>query len=137
VELKDEKVMEDLKIRLELEPMVLGSVKLTHLEIEVSHDKGGFGLGDTIQRRGVRCDVHPIKVEDFNGSKIYGRIFDGQIRHQGFFTFLIDCEKKSPKKMKMAFERIKPHAEEIKDLFIRGNYNGIAQLVKNAVGDGK
>jgi hypothetical protein len=129
--------MEDLKIRLPLEPMALGISKLTHLEIVVSHDKGGFGLGDVIHRTGVRCDIHPVKLEEFDGMKIYGRIFDGRTRHTGFFVHLIDCKKKSPKKMQMAFEKIKPRAEKIKDLFVKGEYKAICTLLRDLIGDGK
>ena len=132
--------MGDLKIRMELEPKVLGLDKLNHLEIAISHDKGGMSWGTGEYRScGVRCDVHPLEVtySEYNGVKheINGRVFDGKTEHQGFFVHLIDCQKKSPKKMQMAFDKIKPHANEVKDLFIAGKYNKIADLLVKVVNE--
>ena len=132
--------MEDLVIRLELEPMALGLDKLTHIEIEVSDDKGGVSRGTGEYRScGVRCDVHPIELRkmEYGGRahNICGRIFDGKTEHQGFFVHLIDCKKKSPKKMQFAFDRISPHAEEVKDLFLKGEYCKIADLLTSVVNE--
>lgn len=124
--------MTDLRIDLELQPKALGLDKLTHLRIEIDHDKGGlsWGTGD-YHSCGVVCNVHPIEKQDFNGHTIIGRVYDGKTEHQGFFVFLIPCGRKSPKKMQLAFDKVKPHAEEIKDLFLAKNYVGVANLLTN------
>lgn len=129
--------MTDLKVELPLEPKALGLDKLTHLRIEIDHDKGGFSWGTgEYHKTGVRCNVTPIEItySEYQGvkHKIYGQVFDGKTEHQGFFVHLIECQRKSPKKMQAAADKVLPLGEEIKKLFLERKYVEIANLVVNA-----
>ena len=124
--------MKDLIKDIAIEPFKVGNVELNHLRIEISHDKGGFSYGTGEYRAcGVRADIKPIEKKDFNGHIIIGQCYDAKTEHQGFFVHLIDCERKSPKKMQKAADKIFPHAEEIKDLFLNGKYVEIATMLQS------
>lgn len=123
-----DKLIKDLAI----EPFKIGNIEINHLRIEISHDKGGHSWGTGEWRPcGVRADIKPIEKKGPNGCTVIGCCYDGKTEHQGFFVHLIDCQRKSPKKIQIAADKVFPHAEEIRDLFLEGKYVEIATLLQN------
>ena len=117
----------ELKISFALEPNVLGLERLNIFEIEVKHSKRGYGS----TFNGIVVSVTPLERKEWNGHAIFAHIYDGNWRHQGFRVAIESCARKSPKKMENYFEKIKPYASKIKDLFIKGEDKAILCLLRD------
>ena len=118
---------QDLRKDVVIEPFKVGHSELNHLRISISHDKGGVSwmTGET-RPCGIRADIKPIGKHD----GIISTIYDGQTEHQGFCVPLVECSRKSPKKMQLVAGKILPKAEQIKELFVSGKYEEIVTLLK-------
>ena len=121
-------------IKLENEIKVDSLHSLNAIKIEVQHDKGGYSWGTgEYHKTGIKVDVTPIKQEERSWSVLY----DGKKEHQRFFVFVKDCGRKSPKKMQQVADCVLPLSEKIVELFLAGNYCGVADLIVNSCKDVK
>ena len=128
--------MEKLVKEIEITPIKVNELKtITHLRFEIDHDKGGvsWGTGD-YHNTGVKLNVKPIS-RDPRYPNLYSVLYDGKTEHQGFFVFLCPCSRKSPKRMQKCADVILPMAEEMTDLFLKGDYVSIAKLAQEATKD--
>lgn len=104
--------------------------ELNVIEIEVSHDKGGYNMFTGESRRtGIICSIRPMGRHDGCCSTI----IDGKTEHMGFYTFLVPCGRKSPKKLEMVANEILPLSEKIAEMFLEGQYQAIANMMTSAV----
>ena len=120
--------MNTLSRDIEITPIkVNGSrTELNVLTIEIDHDKGGYSnFTGEYHQTGIIFRISPKGKH--NG--IVSQIIDGKTEHMGFYVFLLPCGRKSPKRMQMIANDILPHGEEIADLFLKGEYTEIANLV--------
>ena len=127
-----ERLIKDIELA---NPIVVnGNPKLTHIRLEVDHDKGGvsWGTGE-MHKTGIKVNVTPIEVSytEYNGVqyKLIGQTFDGKTEHQGFFVFCVPCGRKSPKKMEKVAEAVFPIADKIVENFLSGEYSTCADLI--------
>ena len=116
-----------------IDPIVIDqNHRITAIRLEIKHDKGGFSYGTgEYHNTGVILNLTPI-CRDPRYPNSYSVLYDGKTEHQGFFVHLIECQRKSPKKMQAAADKVLPLGEEIKKLFLEGKYVEIANLVVNA-----
>ena len=128
--------MENLSKEIKIDPIVVNELKtITHLRFEIDHDKGGMSLStDEYRKTGIRLNVTPIS-RDPKYPNSYSVFYDGKKEHQGFFVFLCPCARKSPKRMQKCADVIMPMAEEMTDLFLKGDYVSIAKLAQEATKD--
>jgi hypothetical protein len=117
------------------EPIKVHELKsITHLRIEIDHDKGGMSWGTgEMHKTGIKCNVTPIEKTQYG----YSVLYDGKFEHQGFFVFLLDCGRKSPKKMQKVADVILPLADKVTEMFLRGEYREIAVLMTETVKSAK
>jgi hypothetical protein len=128
--------MENLSKEVKIDPIIIDDHhKITELKFEISHDSGGFSYAtDEYRKTGVRLDVKPV-CRDPKYPNLYSVVYDGKKEHQGFYVFLCPCSRKSPKRMQKCADAILPMAEKMTDMFINGDYIGIAKLAQEATKD--
>lgn len=128
--------MENLVKEIEITPIKVNELKsITHIRFEIKHDKGGMSWGTgEYHHTGVKLQVTPIG-RDPKYPNSYSVLYDGKTEHQGFFVFLCPCSRKSPKRMQKCADVILPMAEEMTDLFLKGDYVKIATLAQTATKD--
>ena len=119
-----------MELRKEIEITPIG--KLNRLEVEVEHDKGGYNFYDgSTRRKGIICRVRPLsRIGGLNSI-----IIDGKTEHMGFYVFLVPCDRKSPKKLEKVADVILPMTEKIGEMFVKGEYRAIADMMLSAVGE--
>ena len=128
--------MENLSKAVKIDPIIIDDHhKITEIRFEISHDNGGMSLGTGEYRNtGVRLDVKPV-CRDPKYPNSYSVVYDGKPEHQGFFVFLCPCSRKSPKRMQKCADAVMPMADKLTDMFIKGDYVGIAKLAQEATKD--
>ena len=125
--------MNTLSKDIEITPIkVSGShTELNVLTVEIDHDKGGFNtFTGEYRKTGIICRISPKGKHD----GIVSQIIDGKTEHMGFYVFLVPCGRRSPKRLQNAADAILPHAKEIAELFLQGEYVEIANLVTKLYG---
>lgn len=128
--------MENLSKTVKIDPIIIDDHhKITELKFEISHDSGGVSWGTGEMRNsGIRLDVKPV-CRDPKYPNSYGIIYDGKPEHQGFFVFLCPCSRKSPKRMQKCADAVMPMADTMTDMFIKGNYTGLAGIAQELTKD--
>ena len=120
--------MAQLRKDLEIKPIKVGLCTLNYLRIEVHYTNGGYSwFNGEYAESGIRVSITPIGMSE----RTTRTIIDGKIEHQGFNVPIIKCERLSVKKMELAAQKVFPYAEEIRDLFEKGEYYEIVKLIQN------
>lgn len=104
--------------------------KLTHIMFRVVYDK---------YHKTMVCRIRPVEevVEMYNGMefKVYSQIYDYKPEHEGFDVTLQAMPRKNQRRLEKAWKALEPHLEEIKDLFLKGDYKAIMYNLKNITFD--
>lgn len=129
-----ERLVKDIELAT---PINVGGRSLTHIRLEVQHDKGGMSWGTgEYHKTGIKVNLSPIEVSytEYGGQqhKIVGQIYDGKTEHQGFFVFCVPCGRKSEKKMEKVAEAVFPVSDSIVENFLNGNYSVCADIIVSA-----
>ena len=100
--------------------------KANTIRIEVKHNIGGHSVfSDSFMRRGITCYVTPINIKDNS----YSVLYDGKMKHQGYYVFLKEVGRRSEKQMQKFADSIFPKADEIANMFISGELQKSAKLI--------
>ena len=122
-------------VDLELLPGSLDLETFTHLRIEVGFHQGGTSyITFNEEPRGIFCIISPVEITkqiDSNGDEIplVKHVIDGNIKHQGLYVRILETKRKSPKKLEVAANKILSMADNIKDLFVSGDYDEVVKIV--------
>jgi len=81
----------------------------------------------------IKVDITPIMLDEKNGS--YSVHYDGKQEHQGFFVPVLQCSRKSPKKMDLIARALWPYTDRIVELFGQGKFAEIANMITELVKD--
>ena len=81
----------------------------------------------------VKVDITPIMIDERYGS--YSVHYDGKQEHQGFFVNVLQCSRKSPKKMDLIARALWPYTDRIVELFGQGKFAEIANMITELVKD--
>lgn len=101
---------------------VQGNFTINHIKIEVKY-----------WEHRIKVDITPIKIDERNG--LYSVLYDGKKEHQGFFVNVLQCSRKSPKKMDLIARAIWPYTDRIVELFGQGKFAEIANMITELVKD--
>lgn len=119
--------MTDLKTYVPVKTKEFGELK-----IEVYYDLGGvnYFTGNTVER-GIKVRIHPqTRVDLGNGQFVTQSVIMSGDYGDGYNIHLETLKRRSQNKEQAHFERIKPLAQDIADLFLAGEHGKVFDLVQ-------
>jgi len=79
----------------------------------------------------IKVDITPIMINDIS----YSVHYDGKQEHQGFFVNVLQCSRKSNKKMDLIARALWPYTDRIVELFGQGKFAEITNIITALVKD--
>ena len=96
-----------------------------HIELDVHYEKGDAWM-NLYNRRGYYLSIRPIEITPMHcADGDFDMISFGGAERGSKTYFLEGTERKSAKRLNEFAEKVKAHAQEIADAFVRQDYNAV------------